>query len=50
VQEEQTLNGLGKLVPNVVQALLLRPRNAESLARLSDTAVGRARSASGPRR
>ncbi|MCO1580577.1 SRPBCC family protein [Crossiella sp. SN42] len=35
--------GPGKLLPNAVQAALLRPRNREALSRLADMAVGRAR-------
>lgn len=46
VQGEEAIDGLGKLIPTTVQALLLRPRNAEALARLSDMAVGKARLAS----
>jgi hypothetical protein len=33
--------GVGRLLPEAVQSLLLRPRNAESLRRLDDIAVHR---------
>ncbi|MBF6217113.1 SRPBCC family protein [Nocardia abscessus] len=44
---EHAERGLGILVPNVLQELLLVPRNKESLSRLADIAVGRARHKSG---
>ncbi len=34
-------SGIGRLLPKAVQALLLRPRNAEALRRLDDLAVHR---------
>ncbi|MFQ6392227.1 SRPBCC family protein [Nocardia sp. KC 131] len=40
---EHAMSGPGQLVPNAVQGLLLKPRNQESLARLSDLIIGRAR-------
>ncbi|MBF6339566.1 SRPBCC family protein [Nocardia abscessus] len=40
---EHAKKGLGTMVPNVLQEILLVPRNKESLSRLADTAVGRAR-------
>ncbi|HEY0804070.1 MAG TPA: SRPBCC family protein [Pseudonocardiaceae bacterium] len=49
VMAEQAVSGAGGLIPAAVQALLLRPRNVESLARLSDMAAGRARLAATPR-
>jgi hypothetical protein len=42
VMAEEAVRGPGSLIPAAVQALLLRPRNEESLARLGDLAVGRA--------
>ncbi|MEA5363504.1 SRPBCC family protein [Amycolatopsis sp., V23-08] len=42
---EHAVRGPGKLLPERVQAWLLRPRNKESLARLADIAVGRHASA-----
>lgn len=44
---EHSERGLGTLVPNVLQELLLVPRNMESLSRLADIAVGKARRGSG---
>lgn len=38
---EHVVRGPAKVLPEVVQGLLLRPRNTESLARLADLAVGR---------
>ncbi|WP_227996756.1 SRPBCC family protein [Nocardia australiensis] len=38
---EHAMSGPGQLVPNTVQVLLLKPRNQESLARLSDLIIGR---------
>jgi hypothetical protein len=38
---EEIVRGPAHLVPASVQGLLFRPRNAESLARLGDLAVGR---------
>jgi polyketide cyclase/dehydrase/lipid transport protein len=38
---EEVVRGPAHLVPLSVQGLLFRPRNAESLARLGDLAVGR---------
>jgi hypothetical protein len=43
VMAEEAVRGPGGLVPAAVQGLLLRPRNAESLARLCDLAAGRDR-------
>ncbi|MEV4603668.1 SRPBCC family protein [Amycolatopsis sp. NPDC049253] len=40
---ERALRGPGKLLPEPVQALVLRPRNQESLARLADVVEGRER-------
>ncbi|QRP49696.1 SRPBCC family protein [Amycolatopsis sp. FDAARGOS 1241] len=40
---ERALRGLGKLLPEAVQGLVLRPRNRESLARLAALAEGRER-------
>jgi uncharacterized protein YndB with AHSA1/START domain len=40
---EEAVRGLGGLIPGPVQALVLRPRNSECLARLDDLATGRAR-------
>ncbi|QYN19078.1 SRPBCC family protein [Amycolatopsis sp. DSM 110486] len=45
---ERALRGPGKLLPEALQALVLRPRNRESLARLATLAEGRARRAVGP--
>ncbi|MGQ4616520.1 SRPBCC family protein [Nocardia sp. R7R-8] len=42
---EHSERGLGTLVPNALQELLLVPRNMESLSRLADIAVGKARRA-----
>lgn len=42
---EHSKHGLGALIPTVVQELLLVPRNKESLSRLADIAVGKARRA-----
>ncbi|MFC6010923.1 SRPBCC family protein [Nocardia lasii] len=44
VMGERAVRGPGRLLPRAVQELLLRPRNRESLARLSDLAVGMSRS------
>ncbi|HEY2697319.1 MAG TPA: SRPBCC family protein [Pseudonocardiaceae bacterium] len=41
VMEEQAVRGPGSLIPASVQAAVLRPRNAESLVRLADLAIGR---------
>jgi hypothetical protein len=38
---ETLTSGIGRLLPDIVQALLLRPRNAEALRRLDDIAVHR---------
>ena len=38
---ETLTSGVGRVVPDAVQALLLRPRNAEALRRLDDIAVHR---------
>jgi polyketide cyclase/dehydrase/lipid transport protein len=38
---ETLTSGIGRLLPDTVQALLLRPRNAEALRRLDDIAVHR---------
>jgi hypothetical protein len=43
VLAEEAVRGPGSAIPASVQALLLRPRNIESLARLGDLATGRAR-------
>jgi hypothetical protein len=40
---EEAVRGPGRLIPTPVQALLIRPRNRESLARLGDLAAGRER-------
>ncbi|WP_330228533.1 SRPBCC family protein [Nocardia sp. NBC_00508] len=42
---EHSKNGVGALIPTMVQELLLVPRNKESLSRLADIAVGKARRA-----
>ncbi|MGQ4598223.1 SRPBCC family protein [Nocardia sp. R6R-6] len=42
---EHSKHGLGALIPTTVQELLLVPRNKESLSRLADIAVGKARRA-----
>ncbi|MGK8510195.1 SRPBCC family protein [Nocardia asiatica] len=42
---EHAERGFGTLVPNVLQEFLLVPRNKESLSRLADIAIGKARSA-----
>jgi hypothetical protein len=47
VMAEEAVRGPGSLIPIPVQALLLRPRNIESLARLGDLALGHERSSSG---
>jgi polyketide cyclase/dehydrase/lipid transport protein len=41
VMEETAIGGPAKILPHPVQALLLKPRNAEALARLADMATGR---------
>jgi hypothetical protein len=41
VMAEEAVRGPGGLIPTPLQAMLLRPRNTESLARLCDLAVGR---------
>lgn len=38
---ESVVSGAGRLLPEAVQAVVLRPRNAEALARLADIAVHR---------
>ena len=38
---ERVVNGVGKLMPDALQTLLLVPRNRESLHRLADLALGR---------
>ncbi|OLE28471.1 MAG: polyketide cyclase [Actinobacteria bacterium 13_1_20CM_3_71_11] len=38
---EKLTSGIGRVLPEPVQAVLLRPRNAESLRRLDDIAVHR---------
>jgi uncharacterized protein YndB with AHSA1/START domain len=38
---ETLTSGIGRVLPDAVQALLLRPRNAEALQRLDDIAVHR---------
>jgi hypothetical protein len=40
---EEAVRGPAALLPAAVQAVMLRPRNRESLARLGDLAAGRAR-------
>ncbi|MEV8607087.1 SRPBCC family protein [Amycolatopsis sp. NPDC051373] len=45
---ERALRGPGKLLPEAVQAVFLRPRNRESLARLAALAEGRARKTTEP--
>jgi hypothetical protein len=47
VMAEEAVRGPGGLIPAPLQGLLLRPRNAESLARLCDLAVGLATLARG---
>jgi hypothetical protein len=41
VMEETAIGGAAKALPHPVQALLLKPRNSEALARLADMATGR---------
>lgn len=41
---EHVSSGPARIVPRVVQNLLITPRNNEALGRLSDLATGRARS------
>jgi uncharacterized protein YndB with AHSA1/START domain len=41
VMEETTIGGPAKALPHSLQALLLKPRNTEALARLADMATGR---------
>ncbi|OZM72484.1 polyketide cyclase [Amycolatopsis antarctica] len=41
LMEEEAVDGPSRLIPAAVQALALRPRNREALARLSDLAAGR---------
>jgi len=41
VMDETTIGGPAKVLPHPVQALLLKPRNTEALARLADLATGR---------
>ncbi len=43
VLSEEAVRGITARIPTLVQGVLLRPRNAESLARLADLAVGRER-------
>jgi uncharacterized protein YndB with AHSA1/START domain len=38
---ETLTSGIGRLLPRAIQALLLRPRNAEALRRIDDIAVHR---------
>jgi uncharacterized protein YndB with AHSA1/START domain len=45
---EHIIRGPGKLLPAVLQALIVKPRNKESLARLADVATGRAKAAGKP--
>lgn len=45
--KEQAVRGPGRLLPEAVQAMLLVPRNRESLRRLADLAVGRKTKAAG---
>jgi hypothetical protein len=40
---EEAVRGPASVVPAAIQALVLRPRNNEALARLGDLAAGRAR-------
>ncbi|MEU4318239.1 SRPBCC family protein [Nocardia fluminea] len=40
VMSEQAVRGPGRLMPHAVQAVLLAPRNRESLSRLADLAEG----------
>lgn len=47
VIEEQAVRGPIAQIPVAVQALYLRPRNVETLSRLADLAVGRARRSQG---
>jgi len=44
---ESMVSGIGRLLPDAAQALLLRPRNAEALRRLGDIAARRAAPAGG---
>ena len=41
LMEEEITHGPGRAIPTAVQAVLLKPRNAESLRRLGDIAKGR---------
>lgn len=41
LMSEEAVGGPGRLIPHAAQAVLLTPRNKESLARLADLAVGR---------
>jgi hypothetical protein len=43
VMAEEAIDGPGGVIPARLQALVLRPRNVESLSRLADLAEGRAR-------
>jgi hypothetical protein len=47
VMAEEIVRGPGALIPRPAQAVLLRPRTIESLARLGDLAEGRERLSSG---
>ncbi|WP_410633009.1 SRPBCC family protein [Amycolatopsis sp. cmx-4-83] len=38
---EHIVRGIGKVLPAAVQALVVKPRNTESLARLADLATGK---------
>ena len=46
---EHIVRGPGRLLPAPVQALLVKPRNTESLARLADLATGKYARAGHPR-
>ncbi|MCP3804716.1 SRPBCC family protein [Allokutzneria sp. A3M-2-11 16] len=41
LMEEEVTQGPGRVIPTPVQAMLLKPRNAEALRRLADIAKGR---------
>jgi hypothetical protein len=43
VMSEEAVRGVTARIPRPMQGVLLRPRNAESLSRLADLAVGRER-------
>jgi hypothetical protein len=43
IMTEYGIRGLGRVIPDAIQSLALVPRNRESLGRLRDLAVGKAR-------